>query len=1712
MSFRDSPRASSLQEQQRDAMSSVSLTGEQLEEYCLQHGLCPLCAQTKTHEKLGPFRLKLSGSSSKNNGNSQQEWKPITLTMADAIRQQQSERWGNNSSSSNINSSTRDGKKSRKKMGGLFGKSGKRNSSSKITSTSSQESSQSTEYIQVTIPPGMNGGHTLSVASPSDDSDQREVVVPRGYGPGATFTVEFKSDGSAAASDWGGDNFWLVYRGFCVRPGCFTLDQAKRLRGEIGPFQTATYENNATAYGYYCFVNDHILSNGGSGSKNDGMEQIAENDSISSIANGTKSKRKGGGSMSRLFGSSKKKNKDLAAFDPSMTGFSYPPTTNPKPPGSLKAGRRGDVSSGTAAMATTSASAPVRSISAPTETTASISQQSDDYSSIGSSASRRRKQFSGKIRRRGKSDEGDDQSTEMGLDDDASIGSAMTSESRVRTSLKELLKEQQQQQYLEQQQLETTDTASVMSVSRTLLLDLSHTRLHHVHVVELVQALEVAISLQTLILENCKLNDNELEVLGKGLLGISGNRTPVPLVRLSVRSNKLSNRGVVGLCPFFKVTTTLRELDLSKNQIGSRGASSVLHAFRDNPHATGSGTEKLSIEMINFAHNEIWDVDDGSFFAQNTTLKMFNLEGNFIHDEGVQSIADGLRINAENTKIQELYLGWNGIGDEGALHLAKMIETNSTIEKLGLGENDITSIGARALLNSLALNHTLRQITGLYHNMIDRKFVIESISRILYSHLETVSPDVERQRRSLYERDKRKSMRKEDTLIEPLSSNLPTPDEISEGELDWADRLYHDVTDMVESGVPLGEVARDADCVSVKTAPDVDLNDSVIKVIEPTGSMLSQFTEMPEPKFHLDRVMVFQAAPLSYVEPDTGIPRAIPIHDFDNESTTIRNALDGSSRLDATIDMEIKPGTVDAFTTFLESGRSRVLHFSGYGNPHQGLAFEDGTGRLDDSFCLDKLPELVKAAKSSLDLVVVNSFHSGRIGKAFLDAGVPRVVCCHHPETFRDKAASSFLKNFYRALATNKSLKQAFYHAQEAVRVEEISKNVERYALLPQKPEDDAYHDVPIFFTNSVPANTLNENTDKAHFEDSRKLLPKIPRYFTGREVDMCRVLDALRTEKIIRIGGLRGMGKSSLTAAVCRYVQKRSSLFNFDDVFWLPAARGVVPEEDTLFADLVEYTRLMMKSDHNISEDEDALECRDRIEIELEGRTTMLAIDSRKFNSEVASENLETFLSELINSDLDVKIILINSNDEEEVATVRLKPIDFKSTAILFGTVSRFITANGCPAAQSPDEYADLIVPPSLATTQLRQEVVSIRQERLLSVMGDGIPLEVIRSGKTMPANVFIRLIGMANTPEVHIESIEELEASVGKWTRRVNDAIANKNFFRAMDLQHVLKELDGQRSRFPSVEDMIAKEQELHRKHALCFKTRRYEEGNRLKREILSLKKEILREKRRTLAARQMTNAALTKSQTRKIADIQAQMASIMTLANLSFSSLTDLQEAPDKTEAVFKLGSAYHSCEVRIYPGNVEDFDPGNDLGASVCWTNECCDINLDEKGASLLRYGGEDLVDDVETLPAIAETPWGTTKCGVGNAVIVGPGNYDDLKVHCVILAVGPLSPNRNEVIEENDHDSLHYVTVMMRSCLRSSFILAKHSQVQSIAIPTITTKMGSATYETTLLTNLKLLMAEARFSDLNTLHIVADSVEESSKLIDMALKMGLTMSS
>ncbi|KAL3928890.1 MAG: hypothetical protein SGBAC_012449 [Bacillariaceae sp.] len=1381
-------------------------------------------------------------------------------------------------------------------------------------------------------------------------------------------TVESKSDGG-----------YVVYKGYCVQPGCFTLDQARRLLGEIGP--------------------------GGQDA-----ESIAETISLASTSTvkkmGVKSrllkkKKKGGSSSSS---SSKKKGND---FD-GLTGFSS------------KSSRGKSRSS--------------------SRSTASVSN------SVSSRISRD--------------------------DDDRSVGSAMTSSSKVRISLHHLLKEH----------------------SGTLL-DLSSTKLHHVHITELVNSLSIASTLNTLILENCKLNDNEIEVLGNGL---ARDDAVAPIERFSLRANRLGNRGTVSLAAWFKKSKHLTELDLSKNQIGSRGATSTLHAFRDNPNC--------KIKMLNFAHNEIWDPDDGSFFASNSSLQLLNLEGNFIHDEGVEAIAKGMIRNVDRTNLKHLFLGWNGIGDEGAIQLARMFASNSSLETLGLGENDITSVGARAMLACLASNSSLREITGLYHNQIDRKFIIAAIKRLLTSHIEIVTDETKEDQRM--QAAVEASMSAMDTLAEPIGEKMPAPDEVSESSLDWAEKLYNEGGGTGDGIPPILEITTGND-------PKPKLEDEIVEPLEKIAPAVEEkieeavpevdnvaevqgisFKEMAPPRTKFDRIMVFQAAPLAYFNRNSSLHHAVPLHEFGHEVNILRHVAKDAGKVNAEIEVEAQPATLDNFRAYLSKGTAGVLHFSCHGHPDQ-LAFENGAGYIE-GIQPEALKKIMASSKVPIKLVVVNSFHSGRIGKAFLDAGVPHVVCCHHSEVFRDKASGGFIKNLYRGLAMNKSLKQAFHMAQEAIRVEEITKHIERYVLLPRKPDDEFYHDVPIFYTRTVPELGISD----PEFEDDSYRLPPLPRHFMGREVDMYEILEALRADDVVRLGGTRGSGKTAVATSVCRYINFRKKTFKYDNVFWMPPPEHVKPEEDTLFGDLCGLFNKILAADHNVWEDGDVIECRERINIELEGSKSLFAIDTRMFATDASAQNLEDFLGDLLNSGNAIKIILITPSDDlpPEEDTIYLKNLDFKATALLFGEVSRFITPNGCPAAQSSDEFGALMVPPSVAKLQDQTKFSSSRRTELMGHMGGGNPRSIIKAAKQMPASTFIQLIGMANTPEIHVDSAKTLQSAMKRWTKEKDKAVEAKNHLRALDLEKVLNELDAMRSNFRTLDDLIAEEAEMQKKLETAMASRQYKEGNAIKREILAMKRLIMQEKR---AVPDENEQAATD----RLAGLQEQMQKIMQLANNSFSSLDHLS-VDDRVAASFNMGSKYHNCELTISPQSALEYDPGDDMGAIICWTNECCDVTLSEGNKALMEAGGPNLQRDISSLPGITRTPWGLGKCGTGNAVIVGPGNYDDLLFHCIILAVGPTS--RDVDYKLDDEDALHYIKIMLRSCIRSCLILAKHSQVHSIAFPTLTTKMDGATYDTTLLMFFKILVEEARHSDLNRLHITAASENEASKLIAMGVDMGLEL--
>jgi hypothetical protein len=88
----------------------------------------------------------------------------------------------------------------------------------------------------------------------------------------------------------------------------------------------------------------------------------------------------------------------------------------------------------------------------------------------------------------------------------------------------------------------------------------------------------------------------------------------------------------------------------------------------------------------------------------NSTLECVYLEFNLIGDLGVQHMAEALAYNC-TSRVKELHLSGNRVGDAGAVALASMLETNrNTMRKLNLDVNKIGDVGMQALGAALRTN------------------------------------------------------------------------------------------------------------------------------------------------------------------------------------------------------------------------------------------------------------------------------------------------------------------------------------------------------------------------------------------------------------------------------------------------------------------------------------------------------------------------------------------------------------------------------------------------------------------------------------------------------------------------------------------------------------------------------------------------------------------------------------------------------------------------------------------------------------------------------------------------------------------------------------------------------------------------------------------------------------------------------------------------
>ena len=142
---------------------------------------------------------------------------------------------------------------------------------------------------------------------------------------------------------------------------------------------------------------------------------------------------------------------------------------------------------------------------------------------------------------------------------------------------------------------------------------------------------------------------------------------------------------------------TLTILDLSKQDIGTSGASALATALQRNSILT----------QLNLSSNRIGNSAVNKLAAalqHNSSLTTLDLFGNEIGASGASGLATALQ---HNSSLTTLDLSGNEIGDLGACGLAAALQHNSSLTSLDLADNKIGDFGASAFMTTLKYNSTL---------------------------------------------------------------------------------------------------------------------------------------------------------------------------------------------------------------------------------------------------------------------------------------------------------------------------------------------------------------------------------------------------------------------------------------------------------------------------------------------------------------------------------------------------------------------------------------------------------------------------------------------------------------------------------------------------------------------------------------------------------------------------------------------------------------------------------------------------------------------------------------------------------------------------------------------------------------------------------------------------------------------------------------------
>lgn len=235
------------------------------------------------------------------------------------------------------------------------------------------------------------------------------------------------------------------------------------------------------------------------------------------------------------------------------------------------------------------------------------------------------------------------------------------------------------------------------------------------------EALRDAIKINS-TLEVLDLSINHIESIGTQLL-CEILVTNTKLKELNLEQCKINYSGAIALNDLLLTNHTLEKLNLKKNAIGKNGAkilskslkrNSTLKSINLSSNKIGAIGARSLIEALKYNislkefyldNNRINGINYISeMLNNNTCLELLSLGENLIEDQDVKFLCDLLKVNYTLTKLN---LEGNRIKYNGVNYLSKLLKSNSTLKSLNLSRNDIKFTGIELLSNVLKFNSTL---------------------------------------------------------------------------------------------------------------------------------------------------------------------------------------------------------------------------------------------------------------------------------------------------------------------------------------------------------------------------------------------------------------------------------------------------------------------------------------------------------------------------------------------------------------------------------------------------------------------------------------------------------------------------------------------------------------------------------------------------------------------------------------------------------------------------------------------------------------------------------------------------------------------------------------------------------------------------------------------------------------------------------------------